>query len=114
MSSHKLQLNVSALKKHNTNPCTPEHPSIRTDQLVEASFSSEYSLICDSSHPLSSNSLRSAPSIHKLRELLSKTSEKLSSYTGRPENPSSYQDLVDKTKEISELKKKIRVLELEK
>lgn len=114
MSSHKLQLNVSALKKQNTDPFTPEHRSILTDQLVEASFSSEYSPIYDTSHPQTSNSLRSIPSIHKLRELLSKTSEKLSSYTGRPENSSPYQDIVDKTKEISDLKKRIRVLELEK
>lgn len=114
MSTRKLQLVVSGLKKHNTDPNTPEHPSIRTDNLVEASFSSEYSPIYDSSYAQSSNSLKTMPSIHKLRDLLSKTSEKLSSYTVKSEHTSTYQELVDKTKEISDLKKKIRILELEK
>lgn len=114
MSSRKLQLVVTGLKKHKTDPNTPDHPSIKTDNLVEASFSSDYSPIYDSSYAQSSNSLKTMPSIHKLRDLLSKTSEKLNSYTVKSENSSTYQDLVDKTKEISELKKKIRTLELEK
>jgi hypothetical protein len=80
--------------------------------MEESYFSSDYSSITSSPAPANQSSLRSTPSIHKLREILSKTSEKLSSFTGRPELP--YQDLADKTKEISELKKRIRTLELEK
>lgn len=60
----------------------------------------------------SQSSLLSVPSIHKLREVLSKTSEKLSNFSSRQQVP--YQDLLDKTHEITELKAKILKLEQEK
>ena len=91
-----------------------ERPSSRTDQLVEASFSSDLSPITTNPQIKSSNSLTTMPSISKLKEFLARTSEKLSVYTGKQESSSNYMDISDKIRVISELKQKIRCLEAEK
>ena len=102
MSGRRLKLNLSHIDgKSNSN-----RPSSRTDQLVEASFSSDISPIIDT-QPRASSSLNTMPSISKLREILAKTSEKLSVYTGKQDSSSIYND-------INELKQKIRNLESEK
>ena len=76
------------------------------------SLPSDFFPVSASPTSLSQDSLLSIPSIHKLREVLSKTSEKLSNFSSRQQVP--YQDLIDKTHEISELKAKIIKLEQEK
>ena len=91
-----------------------ERPSSRTDQLVEASFSSDMSPNREISPSKPSNAFSEMPSISKLKEVLAKTSEKLSVYTGKHEISSFYPDISEKTREISELKQRIRVLETEK
>lgn len=113
MSGRRLQLNLPNIEAKSPKYLSAERPSSRTDQLVESSFSSELSPIRDLSQPRSLNSLKSMPSIEKLREVLAKTSEKLSVYAPKPE-PSASTESILKSKEIAGLKKQIRKLESEK
>ncbi|OMJ88960.1 hypothetical protein SteCoe_8967 [Stentor coeruleus] len=109
MSGRRLQLNLPKIETRSPTCLSAE----RTDQFVESSFSSELSPIRDPSQPKSLNSPKSMPSIEKLREVLAKTSEKLSVYVPKPE-PSTSTDNILKLKEIAGLKKQIRKLESEK
>ncbi|OMJ85652.1 hypothetical protein SteCoe_13004 [Stentor coeruleus] len=111
MSGRKLQVNLTKIESKFSKCLSAERSSSRADQLVESSFSSELSPIRDSSQPRSLNSLKALPSIEKLREVLAKTSEKLSVYAPKP-SVSTENTL--KSKEIAGLKKKIRKLESEK
>ena len=113
MSGRRLQISLTSKNGRKTN-LSQERPSSRTDQIVEASFSSDLSPITTNPQIKSANSLTTMPSISKLKEVLARTSEKLSVYTGKQEASSNNMDISDKVREISELKQKIRRLEAEK
>ena len=113
MSGRRLKLNLPAYESKNSLSSNIDRPSSRTDQLVEASFSTDLSPIYQNP-AFNSDNVTSLQSVSKLREILAKTSEKLNVYTKKPENSSNYVEIIQKDKEISDLKRKIRKLELEK
>ena len=88
MSGRRLQISLTSKNGRKTN-LSQERPSSRTDQIVEASFSSDLSPITTNPQIKSANSLTTMPSINNM-------------------------DISDKVREISELKQKIRRLEAEK
>ena len=112
MSGRRLKINLPGLEKKSDSSI--ERPSSRTDQLVEASFSSDLSPLIGRPQHKSSNSLVTMPSISKLKEVLARTSEKLKGYTGKPDSLSAFNDSPCKIKEIAELKQRIKDLEAEK
>ncbi|OMJ81077.1 hypothetical protein SteCoe_18536 [Stentor coeruleus] len=109
MSGRKLQLNLPKSDTKRPKYLSAERAVSRTDDLEESSFSEDLSLI-KVPQPRSLNYQKSLPSIEKLREVLAKTSKKLSVYAKLSPSNDSHQ----KSKEISALKKQIHKLECEK
>lgn len=109
MSGRKLQLSIPKSYTKRPKYLSAERAVSRTDDLAESSFSDEISPITIP-QPRSLNSQKSLPSIKKLREVLAKTSKKLSIYA--KQKPSN--ELQQKSTEISSLKKHIRKLESKK
>ena len=112
MSGSRAKIKLPGFESRSASNASIERPSSRTDQLVEASFSSDLSPLHEM--PTNSNSLKSMPSVNKLREILAQTSEKLNNYTEKHGISNTYAEITEKNKEITELRKKLQDLETEK
>jgi hypothetical protein len=122
MSGRRIKINLPNLERRSPAPSVSERPSSvnenlshrpfsRTDRPSDNSFSSEMSPGKDSPRNKNFVSLKPGPSTNKLREILAQTSEKLSIYSGKPENSINLIEVAEKSKEITELKKTIKRLE---
>jgi hypothetical protein len=140
MSNERININIQSLDEKNSKYGNGERLSSRTDKIVEASFTSdvsqriEYPLAsfpdpkdmikfrsrnfseADPDHFLDSrsNTIKSFQSFDKLKDILAKTSEKLNVYTRKQDSSNIYAEILEKNKEIVELKRKVRKLEIEK
>jgi hypothetical protein len=114
MSARRIKLNLPSLEQYSPGKSVVEHStSSRNEKAFEISSSSEASPMLDYAGPRSLNSLKSGPSTTKLKEILAKTSEKLSAYTTKPDQSLTASELIEKNKQISELKKTVSRLENE-
>ena len=100
---------------HFTDRPNSERPSSRTDQLVEASFSSDNPAESLTPKLGSSASTKTISSVGRLKDLLQKTSDKLKGIQSKSDPIKfSTPEQTEKSSELLKLRREVRILEMEK